>query len=74
MADEQRVVGWGSSDRHEPGEVLMRPGSRPMVFRLRCTSPGCTWKATVVYHATAQRVAFEHAGQHQFGPSYRVPA
>ena len=52
-----------TSDRNAwPGEVRVK-GDVPF-FKLRCTVRGCGWRREVTTYATAQRLAFSHAGPH----------
>lgn len=63
-AKEKTLVYIQASDRNAwPGEVRVK-GSPPS-FRLRCTVRGCGWKRVVKLYATAQAVAFAHAGPHR---------
>ena len=60
---EQTLVYIQTSDRNAwPGEVRVK-GSSPS-FKLRCTVRGCGWKQEVRFYATAQSMAFAHAGPH----------
>ena len=60
------------SDRSQPGSVLIKTVQDQRV-RLRCTVPKCRYRATIVNLPAAQQRASEHAGRHQFGPSYQLP-
>ena len=70
MSKSKTLVNIPSSDHTSAGEV--RLSGTVGGFRLRCTVSGCRFRAVARWHADAQKRGFEHAGQHQFGPDYRV--
>ena len=61
---EKTLVYIQTSDYNaRPGEVKLS-GDAPN-FRLRCTVHGRGWRREVKLYATAQAVAFAHAGPHR---------
>lgn len=49
------------------GKVWIEDGNQPLEFTLRCTVKRCHYRTKCETYSQAERLAYSHAGAHQFG-------